>query len=117
MNRICVLAIAALSLPFAMEAAAQAAEPAAGAAATTKPAATTSAPAAAPKAAPAPQRTGAATTAPAAQKTAATTAAPLNTAGMSQQDKMRYCNKEATGKKGAERKAFMKTCLSARKPA
>ena len=116
MNRICVLAIAALSLPFAMEAAAQAAEPATGAAAATKPAATTSAPAAAPKAAPAPQKTTA-TTAPAAQKTAATTAAPLKTAGMSQQDKMRYCNKEATGKKGAERKAFMKTCLSARKPA
>jgi len=25
---------------------------------------------------------------------------------------MRLCAKQATGKKGAERKAFMKTCLS-----
>ena len=31
---------------------------------------------------------------------------------ISQQDKMRLCAKQATGKKGAERKAFMKTCLS-----
>jgi len=30
-----------------------------------------------------------------------------------QQQKMATCNKEATGKKGDERKAFMKTCLSA----
>ena len=29
-----------------------------------------------------------------------------------QQDKMKTCNKEATGKKGDERKAFMKACLS-----
>ena len=115
MNRICVLAIAALSLPFAMEAAAQAVEPAAGAATATRPASTAPTPAATPKAAPAPQKTAAATTAPAAQKSAAATAPPLKTAGMSQQDKMRYCNKEATGKKGAERKAFMRTCLSAGK--
>ena len=33
-------------------------------------------------------------------------------APISQQDKMRECNKQATGKKGTERKAFMKTCLS-----
>ncbi|MBI3713239.1 MAG: phosphate starvation-inducible protein PsiF [Burkholderiales bacterium] len=33
-----------------------------------------------------------------------------------QQSKMATCNKEATGKKGDERKEFMKTCLSA-KPA
>lgn len=33
-----------------------------------------------------------------------------------QQSKMTTCNKEATGKKGEERKAFMKSCLSA-KPA
>lgn len=33
----------------------------------------------------------------------------------SQQDRMRQCNKQATGKKGAERKAFMKSCLSTRK--
>ena len=33
-----------------------------------------------------------------------------------QQNKMATCNKEATGKKGDERKAFMKECLS-NKPA
>ncbi|MBV8501025.1 MAG: phosphate starvation-inducible protein PsiF [Paucibacter sp.] len=33
-----------------------------------------------------------------------------------QQNKMASCNKEATGKKGDERKAFMSQCLSA-KPA
>ncbi len=33
-----------------------------------------------------------------------------------QQTKMATCNKDAAGKKGDERKAFMKTCLSA-KPA
>jgi hypothetical protein len=32
-----------------------------------------------------------------------------------QQSKMGECNKEAGDKKGAERKAFMKTCLSAKK--
>jgi len=47
---------------------------------------------------------------PAKVQTAATTAAgPVK---ISQQDKMRLCAKQATGKKGAERKAFMKTCLS-----
>ncbi|WP_028101431.1 PsiF family protein [Pseudoduganella violaceinigra] len=39
--------------------------------------------------------------------------APAKTA---QQSKMVTCNKEATGKKGDERKAFMKECLS-NKPA
>ena len=34
---------------------------------------------------------------------------------VSQQDKMRQCSKQATGKKGAERKDFMKTCLSKKK--
>ena len=34
-----------------------------------------------------------------------------------QQAKMKSCNTEATGKKGDERKAFMKTCLSADAPA
>ncbi len=33
-----------------------------------------------------------------------------------QQSKMGDCNKEAGDKKGDERKAFMKTCLSAAKP-
>jgi hypothetical protein len=32
-----------------------------------------------------------------------------------QQNKMATCNKDAAGKKGAERKAFMKECLSAKK--
>ncbi len=32
---------------------------------------------------------------------------------MTQQDKMKKCNADATGKKGDERKAFMKNCLSA----
>lgn len=32
-----------------------------------------------------------------------------------QQNKMAVCNKEAEGKKGDERKAFMKDCLSANK--
>jgi Ni/Co efflux regulator RcnB len=32
-----------------------------------------------------------------------------------QQNKMGACNKEAGDKKGDERKAFMKTCLSAKK--
>jgi psiF repeat len=32
-----------------------------------------------------------------------------------QQSKMAMCNKEAEGKKGDERKAFMKECLSASK--
>jgi psiF repeat-containing protein len=41
--------------------------------------------------------------------TAATPAAPVK---ISQQDKMRLCSKQATGKKGAERKTFMKGCLS-----
>jgi psiF repeat len=34
-----------------------------------------------------------------------------------QQNKMAMCNKDAVGKKGDERKAFMKTCLSAKKDA
>ena len=33
-------------------------------------------------------------------------------AAPTQQTKMKTCNTEATGKKGAERKAFMKECLS-----
>jgi hypothetical protein len=43
---------------------------------------------------------------------AGTAAAP---AKVSQQDKMRQCAKQATGKKGAERKTFMKGCLSKKK--
>ena len=34
-----------------------------------------------------------------------------------QQSKMKTCNAEAAGKKGDERKAFMKDCLSASTPA
>ena len=37
-------------------------------------------------------------------------------AATEQQNKMVTCNKDATGKKGDERKAFMKECLS-KKPA
>lgn len=33
-----------------------------------------------------------------------------------QQDKMKACNADAKGMKGDERKAFMKQCLSAKKP-
>ena len=44
-----------------------------------------------------------------AQPTAAAAPAPTR---ISQQDKMRLCAKQATGKKGAERKTFMKGCLS-----
>lgn len=36
-------------------------------------------------------------------------------AATEQQNKMASCNKEAAGKKGDERKAFMKDCLSANK--
>jgi len=43
---------------------------------------------------------------------AAATPAPATPVAISQQDKMRQCSKQATGKKGAERKEFMKTCLS-----
>lgn len=35
-------------------------------------------------------------------------------AANAQQTKMAACNKDATGKKGDERKAFMKQCLSAK---
>ena len=43
---------------------------------------------------------------------AITAAAPAAPVKISQQDKMRLCAKQATGKKGAERKTFMKGCLS-----
>lgn len=41
-------------------------------------------------------------------------AAPAKTP---QQEKMAMCNKDATGKKGDERKAFMKECLGAKSAA
>lgn len=37
---------------------------------------------------------------------------PAAGAKTAQQEKMKTCNTEAKGKKGAERKAFMKECLS-----
>ena len=43
---------------------------------------------------------------------AATTTPAATPVKISQQDKMRLCAKQATGKKGAERKTFMKECLS-----
>jgi len=46
------------------------------------------------------------------QSAAATPATPAAPVKISQQDKMKLCAKEATGKKGAERKSFMKACLS-----
>ena len=46
-------------------------------------------------------------------KAADTTAKTPN----SQQEKMKTCNESAGDKKGDERKAFMKTCLSAKPPA
>jgi hypothetical protein len=51
---------------------------------------------------------------PRGAKTITTTpaAAPATPVKISQQDKMRLCAKQATGKKGAERKTFMKGCLS-----
>ena len=45
-------------------------------------------------------------------KTQAITTEPTK---VTQQDKMRLCAKQASGKKGPERKAFMKTCLSTKK--
>jgi len=39
-------------------------------------------------------------------------AAPAKATAVSQQDKMRLCSQQATGKKGQERKTFMKGCLS-----
>jgi hypothetical protein len=90
MNKALIIALASLLAPLA----AQAAEPVA---ALVKPAQPAPAPAAAQKPA-TPQKTAASPTA----------------AATSQQERMRNCNKEATGKKGDERKAFMKTCLSSK---
>ena len=42
-------------------------------------------------------------------------AGPALAADNPQQSKMAECNKDAADKKGDERKAFMKTCLSAKK--
>lgn len=41
--------------------------------------------------------------------------APNVFAATAQQNKMKECNASATDKKGDERKAFMKSCLSAKK--
>jgi len=50
-----------------------------------------------------------------AAEPAAVPAAPTPVTGKTpQQSKMAICNKEAEGQKGDERKAFMKTCLSAK---
>jgi len=46
---------------------------------------------------------------------AAPAAAPVEAVPVSQQERMRLCSKQASGKKGAERKDFMKTCLSTKK--
>jgi len=91
MNKHSLIAFAAFFMAFA----AQGAEPGAAAARPAQPA-PVAAPVAAPKAV-------------VPLKAAAPEKA---TAAHSQQDRMRDCNKQATGKKGAERKTFMKTCLS-----
>ena len=57
----------------------------------------------------APDRAKAAS-APMAAKPAASASAPMG----KQQSKMAECNKDAAEKKGDDRKAFMKTCLSAK---
>ena len=44
-------------------------------------------------------------------------AADPSPAQKAQQEKMAACNKDATDKKGDDRKAFMKTCLAAQSPA
>jgi hypothetical protein len=44
------------------------------------------------------------------------TMSPQAQAG-AQQNRMKECNAEATGKKGDERKSFMKSCLSEKKAA
>jgi psiF repeat len=49
--------------------------------------------------------------------TLAVFAMPGAQAANSQQEKMKACNAQAAGKKGDERKAFMKQCLSAAAPA
>ena len=110
MKMLLALGLVTLLLPLT----AQAADPAV----ITKPQTATSAPAAtaAPVAPATAQKPAAQAATPAsAQKSATPPATPQQLASMSQQDKMRECNKQATGKKGDERKAFMKNCLS-RKP-
>jgi len=52
----------------------------------------------------------------AADAPAAAASAPVK-APTTQQTRMKTCNADASGKKGDERKAFMKECLSADKPA
>ena len=44
-------------------------------------------------------------------------AAAKPAAPATQQEKMKTCNADAAGKKGDERKAFMKECLSSKKAA
>ncbi len=48
-------------------------------------------------------------------QTAAPAAAPADKAPTAQQSRMATCNQEAGDKKGDERKAFMKSCLSGAK--
>ena len=109
MKKLSTLALIALFIPFtaqADDAATATTSPAAATATTAPAAAAPTTPAGVPKVAGTPA---------AAQKTATAPATPQQMATMSQQEKMRECNKQATGKKGDERKLFMKTCLS-RKP-
>lgn len=128
MNRITMLALIALTLPFASQAGAQSTESATPAAKTATGASAPAAPAAAGASKPSSAQGALAPAAPAAKTTAspgapgsgkvatAPGAVPTQKVAMSQQDRMRTCNKQATGKKGPERKTFMKSCLS-NKPA
>ena len=50
--------------------------------------------------------------APAVTAKATTAKKAPSAAQLAQREKMKSCNKQATGKKGADRKTFMKTCLS-----
>jgi hypothetical protein len=53
-------------------------------------------------------------TAFAADESSSPTAAPSGKTSTAQQSKMASCNKDAADKKGDERKAFMKDCLSSK---
>ena len=53
-------------------------------------------------------------TAFAADDASSPTASPSGKTPTAQQSKMATCNKDASGKKGDERKAFMKDCLSSK---
>ena len=108
MHKLSTLALAALFTTFA----AQAADPVvATPAAAASPAALPPAKVV-PATPPAQKGTAPDKAAVAPQKTAALSPQSASQQPVSQQQKMRDCNKQATGQKGAERKTYMKSCLS-----